>query len=698
MKSILLAITLFMCSFQIFAVNIGTYTLSNRYLSRTISVEKGNVFTSKLENKLAQKIIVPLNHIEFQLSVAQTQQGKWRDEVLTSKAFTLKKVIANTKDSLVFLLENNTYKLTVELVYTLKPNDVFIHKFLRIKPKADVVLRRADLEVVKLDDIYQPYQIKQITSVGPSKWRPGLGQPLYTAQSATFWGVEFPASNNYVTDQTAYCGYLNGRTIKSGKSYTTYQSVFGVGDDAKYIQDAFFDYIDKIRIRPLRLQIQYNSWFDFSNSVTQDKFSKSVSTVNQELCVKRGVAPLSAYVIDDGWQNAKIDWSNKAWKVDTSRFNADFKSSFDLVNKAHSKLGLWLSPGSVFGGQPAVPIMREKGIDKALDKWMSMADSKYMDLLEDRMLELTKQGVSYFKLDGIFGHLNTREFDLNTERYGVASIPGLDVSGFKPSDERLNEQKYDDLKTLYLVAGTERLMKIFAKQHTVNPKIYTVISNGAYLSPWWLQYIDAVWMINAGDAASGTSRNEELNYRDGVYYNTWVKEKTQYPINSIFNHEPKKTSTGETVEIFSQYLFMNLSRGTGFIELYLKTEKLLDADWDVLASGLKWARNNFQYFKKSKMHGGSPAEGKVYGYTGWNEKGGYISVHNPSSSVTQTYTVALNRALGLNVKLGKLKMSSPLNNAAEFVGQTVSAGDEISFQLKPGEVKVLNFMNVPEQR
>lgn len=92
------------------------------------------------------------------------------------------------------------------------------------------------------------------------------------------------------------------------------------------------------------------------------------------------------------------------------------------------------------------------------------------------------------------------------------------------------------------------------------------------------------------------------------------------------------------------------------------------------------------------MHGGSPAEGKVYGYTGWNEKGGYISVHNPSNSLTQTYTVALNRALGVNAKLGKLKMSSPLTNAPEFVGKTVNAGGEISFQLKPGEVKVLNFI------
>jgi len=78
-----------------------------------------------------------------------------------------------------------------------------------------------------------------------------------------------------------------------------------------------------------------------------------------------------------------------------------------------------------------------------------------------------------------------------------------------------------------------------------------------------------------------------LVYRDGVYYETWQKEHTQFPINSIFNHEPKKVDTGESAEAFEQYLWMNLSRGTGFIDLYIITEELSKSDWDVLAKGLK---------------------------------------------------------------------------------------------------------------
>jgi len=139
-----------------------------------------------------------------------------------------------------------------------------------------------------------------------------------------------------------------------------------------------------------------------------------------------------------------------------------------------------------------------------------MAGPKYMQLLEDRMLELTSNGVTYFKLDGVFGHLNTREFELNGSRYGIPYMPQLGTDGLSASDAALNDSKYDELKTYYLTAGTERLMQIFKKQHQVNQDVYVVISNGAYLSPWWLMYIDAVWMINAGDAARGSNRTKEL--------------------------------------------------------------------------------------------------------------------------------------------------------------------------------------------
>ncbi|ENM5738509.1 hypothetical protein AB1F87_002048 [Vibrio mimicus] len=668
----------------------ASFTIENEFLARTLSVEQGRLSTVSLANKLSGKELMPKNYSEFQLRISQGTDVEGSDTILTSNEFEFQKVSKNSPNNLSFILKNREYNLEVEVNYLLENGNSYMNKYLNIRSERPITLERIDIETISLNDIYQPYKMKQITTLKDAGWRPGLGQPLYTKDSATFWGTEFPASFNYVENNTGFCGYSWGKKIKDGQVYTTYKSVFGVGDSAEFIQDTFFEYIDDIRIRPLRLQVQYNSWFDYFSQVDREKFKRSVKKINQELNTEREVPPLNAYVIDDGWEDVKTDWSDNVWKVN-DKFDSDFSSSLSTVMEADSTLGLWLSPGCNFNCRPAVPSMRENGLE-ALDEYMSLAGPKYMQLLESRMIELTKQGISFFKLDGLFGHLNRRElFDENGWKYDLPTMPQLGVDGFDAADERLNDPKYDELKTYYLVAGTERLMQLFKKQHQINPNVYIVISNGAYLSPWWLQYIDTVWMINAGDAAEGSNRTQELIYRDNVYYETWVEEKTQFPFNSVFNHEPKKTETGEGVKQFSEYLWMSLSRGTGFLEFYINTEILSEIDWGVMADGLKWAHKVFPYFKYSRMHGGDPKNEEVYGYSGFNEKGGYASFHNPSGTKEQAYIFILNRAFGVKNDLKKLSISSPLSNEYDLVGKVVSKGDAIEIKLKPREVKILEF-------
>ncbi|MDN5202210.1 hypothetical protein QQ008_12570 [Fulvivirgaceae bacterium BMA10] len=664
------------------------FTIENEYLGRKMRIADGKLSTVEINNKISGNKIAIHSDKEFKLRISDGTHTEGTDVELTSDNFSFVAVLKEKDNSLAFSLENKEHGLTVEVHYELDPEDFYTRKYLKIKTDKDVTIERVDVEIVALNDISQPYQIKQIAAQGPAQWRPGLGQPLYTTKSATFWGIEFPAAYNYVEGKQGFCGYQWGREVKAGETYTTYKSVMGVADEATFIQDAFFDYIDRIRIRPLRLQVQYNSWFDFWSGVDKEKFGASVAKVNQKLVKERGVPPLSAYVIDDGWQDVEADWSDKAWKVN-QKFESDFAASTSHVQAANSNLGLWMSPGCLFGAQPAAKRYKEQGFE-TIGNWMSMAGPKYMQLLEDRILELTRNGVTYFKLDGLFGHLNIREFELNGQNYGIPYMPQLVTEGLSPSDSLLNDPKFDELKTYYLVAGTERLMQLFEKQHKVNPDVYVVISNGAYLSPWWLMYIDAVWMINAGDAAGGSNRTQELVYRDGVYYDTWQKEKTQYPIHSVFNHEPKKVKTGESPEKFAEYLWMNLSRGTGFIELYIKTQQLSESDWDVLAEGLKWAHKAFPYFKRAKMHGGNPKKEEVYGYTAWNETGGYISLHNPSGEM-KTYTIELNKSFGLSSKELSYIVSSPLKNADELTGKTYGYGDALEISLEPGEVKILDM-------
>ena len=535
---------------------------------------------------------------------------------------------------------------------------------------------------MELEEAYQPYTISQITAQiiggwrpGRGNWRPGLGQPLYTKQSGTYWGVEHPAAVNTVKEGELRSSYLVGRMLKAGQSYVTHHAVMGVSDKPEFVKDAFFDYIDKTRVRPLRLQTQYNSWFDYKNAVSADKMTKSIKRVSDELNAKRGVPPLKAYVIDDGWENVNDDWSKKAWTVNP-KFDPEFQRSFAAVKAAKSNLGLWLSPGCNFGARTAIHKLKAAG-HRSLDPWMSMSHPLYMQKLEERMVELTEQGVSYYKLDGIFGHLVKRNFD---------------IEGFKGSEKELNKSKYDDQKIQYLTDGADRLIQIFQAMHKVNPDVYIVISNGAWLSPWWLQSVDAVWMINAGDASGGSDRTGELVYRDGVYHGLVAKDNTQFPLHSIFNHEPKKTTSKESKEAFRSYLYMNMSRGTSLVELYIKPFVLKDYDWDVLAEGLLWAHDIFPTFKRIKMHGGNPGKKEVYGYTAWLSERGYVSIHNPSL-IEKEYTITLDREFGLHPDSSNRSyhLSSPIASCTDDLKASYSYGEVISLKLKPKEVRILNF-------
>jgi len=665
-----------------------TVTVQNDSMARTLAVKDGRLRTTEIVNNRAGTRLVPIECPEFRLRISQGTHTTGTDVELTAADFKASLVDTSGREA-VFELKNDAHALAVRVVYALEESDFFMRKHLEVTAGRSVTLERIDVEALSAQDAHQPYTVKAIYARG--KWSPGLGQPLYTTGSGMFFGVEFPAAYNFVDGKAMHCGYLYGRELKKDATYRAYPAVVGVSDDPAYNQDAFFDYIDQVRIRPLRLQIQYNTWFDFGRGVSKESFGRSVALIHKKLVTERGNRPLSAYVIDDGWQDCGrgVQWTDKAWKVN-AKFDKDFTTSRAAAKKAASSLGLWLSPGCLFGSKSMVARYREAGFE-AMDDWMSLAGPKYMKLLEDRMVELTKQGVAYFKLDGLFGHLNLRNFELHGDRYGIPAMPQLGLEGLKAGDAKLNAARYDELKMYYLTAGTERLMEIFGAMAAVNPDVYIVISNGAYLSPWWLMWVDSIWMINAGDAAGGSSRTQELVYRDDRYYEIWVKEKTQFPMCAIFNHEPKKRRTGESKDVFRKYLYMNLSRGTGFIELYVKPAILQDYDWDVISEGLHWAYDVFPLFRRSRMHGGSPKAGEVYGYTAWNENVGYVSIHNPAAKA-QTCRFKLDRAFGLAPGGSqRFYLSSPMSDSLEGLAKEYRVGDEIAVELAPREIRILNF-------
>ncbi|PQO25661.1 hypothetical protein C5Y96_22840 [Blastopirellula marina] len=661
-----------------------TAQIDNSLVTRELSWESGHLVTKGVVNRLTSRQAAVSDGDEFALTIRLPDSSQ--DLRLSSSDFQVQSTtLSEDHLTLEVQLTGQTAPVDVVVRYVTKRNQPWLRKQLHITARKSLQLRKIEIEHLASADVYAPYRSDQMTSQGPAAWRPPLGQPLYTETSGMWWGVEFPAARNHVDDGNLVCGYLTQVDLSAGEMYASHMAAMGVADDPSFVKDAFLDYIDQTRARPLRLQTQYNSWFDYSRDVDADKFAASVRKVNKELVVDRNVPPLRVYAIDAGWQDITTDWTKVGvWPVN-DKFAPGFQLSLEEVHRAKSSLGLWVSPGCLFGSQQAIPKMREAGW-RALDPWMSMTGEHYMNALEDRLVELASHGVSYFKLDGVFGHLRTRNFD---------------IEGFQGSEKMLNDAKYDEAKERYLSLGSERLIKIFDHMGEVNPDVYIVISNGAYLSPWWLQHVDAVWLINVGDHARGDGRNAQLAYRDGAYYQMASEnaDNTQFPLNSIFNHEPKKVSSDEEPEDFRRYLLMSLSRGTGFVELYLHTFSLSESDWDVLGEGMHWVHRMFPTFQRARMIGGNPMQGEVYGYTGWTDDLGYVSLHNPSDE-TQEFEITLDRNLGLP-KLAvsqrrTYNVSSAIEEDQALMPKQATAGERCTIKLPPGAIRIVEF--TAEQR
>jgi hypothetical protein len=226
-------------------------------------------------------------------------------------------------------------------------------------------------------------------------------------------------------------------------------------------------------------------------------------------------------------------------------------------------------------------------------------------------------------------------------------------------------------------------------------------------------HLDVLSLVNSRDGAPG-DRREQMCYRDALYYQLLKSDGNQVPLNSFFNHEPAKDANrfdDGTIQGFRDYLFLALSRGTTTVELYFVVNSLDADEFDVLADGLKWLYHVAPTFKRSRMHGGNPVgsesaenplstkkidldkAGQVYGYAGWTELLGFISIHNPTP-MPQSYSVRLDRKLGLVAGSGPFRSTYVVGADRKPDERGWRYGDTMTIQLQPHSVAVINFESV----
>ncbi|WP_455683632.1 discoidin domain-containing protein, partial [Thomasclavelia sp.] len=530
-----------------------------------------------------------------------------------------------------------------------------------------------------------------------------LGQPIYA--EGMFFGSEFPATDTKVVNNQMQIRYYSGKSIKQlreenklttdGKM-VTWPNVVGAsqGIESDVVQTDFFTYIESIATKT-DFRKQYNSWYDNRMAITDDSIKDSFFGSEKGLA-QNGVEPLDSYVVDDGWNNYNdptytgIDEGRSGTSYNQTgfwEFNDKFPNEFytakQMAENFDSSFGVWLGPQGGYELQGTFSqyiASQETGYvhpTAALGKVICTGSKKYIQNLTSLFTDYQKRfDIDYWKLDGFASRpCVQKDHDHMTGGYNNMYFTSDLWESWTDTFEAMRAQRAKEGKGLFINATCY-----------VNP------------SPWMLQWVNTVWMQNAGDnefdsVNGGSSAQRMISGRDNIYFTNVRQAQLQFPLKNIYNHDPiygVSANVSMTTDEFRQYLMSNAVRGTAFWELYFSPSIMDEEKWQVTADVLDFAQSNYHILQNAKLFGNAPKQKSVYGYSSWNNDEGIISFRNPTNT-TKTYTLTLNNLVGVPTDMKNLKQTQILPYTSSNSNQVVSYGDEVTVTLEPYQTIIYQY-------
>ena len=497
-------------------------------------------------------------------------------------------------------------------------------------------------------DSYQQIQTAQTNQEQDTRIikRGEFGQPCAAdfSHGGVFFGIEYPSGTNTLQQTKGHqlklsCRQLMGQVVR--KQWVESNWVVEGLAPNHYVKDWFFNYLPDIKVAPNRPYALYNSWYDLRSPmypgvkpdhVMNEKNILHIIDLFQKDMIQPYGIHLDAFVLDDGWDVYESDWLMRK-----NTFPNGVKPIVDALKPLGTTLGLWLGPtGGYSFRMKRISWMKEHGYETVgkteNDAMMDIAGPKYSALFEKRTTDFARQGVGYFKWDGI-------QFS--------SSEPGNGhpVGYFSRR------------------AALESVIAKCKAVRAVNPNEFLNITSGTWMSPWWMQYANQIWMQGAdygfADVPSVNERDGAVTYKDFVLYDDFHNQDTWFPVGNLMTHGIIKGSlenvggSDDPLDKFTDDAAFYFGRGVTMYELYISPDILNKGEWNALSKSLSWAKDRFNILNKTYMVGGDPTKGNAYGYVHFKGDSGIISIRNPQIEA-QNITVKLDPALGINADANSL--------------------------------------------
>lgn len=643
------------------------YKLESNRLKREFRIADGTLFASQIINKVSGMTFIPDgNGSEFIIKFTDGNEFSSKGLRVTESA---------EKGGRLFFRFEEVMCTTVTLSYRIAKDGNSIEKQIAIQQSEPKEIDCIALENIGIINSKTSFTVPGGESEIDECYS-NLGQPFYI--DSMFFGCEFPATKNGIFHGRGQVLYYIGKSAEN-KIICPATVIGGAGGcSLTDLKKAFFEYLNTI-IQPSPYILLYNTWYDRMLNIDADNIQKAFYNVEKQLS-SHGVPPIDGYVLDDGWNNYKGSF----WSVNQKKFPNDLLDISYTTKCLGSKFGLWLGPrgGYNFNGKFAKKIEKNGyGYYNAQSDDICVGSEKYLKNLESFFIKTTLENdISYWKIDGFC---------------------------LKPCTNSNHDHITGGENEMYYITEMwQKWIKIFRSIRAVRAKQNKTvwINMTCYVnpSPWWLQYVNSVWLQNSKDIgfAENYSDNEqsqmdsEITYRDSRYYDFLCKRALQFPAGNIYNHEPiygLEAHLDYTDEEFEKAFFWNTCRGQALNELYISESMMNDRKWQILSHILNWQKANYHILKNAVFLGGDPAENNVYCYASWTEDGeGVIALRNPTNE-SVAVTLTLNKLMGCPEDLNNIRRYNVYNKTGTETNDVYNYNDKINLSLSPFEVKIFQF-------
>jgi len=463
----------------------------------------------------------------------------------------------------------------------------------------------------------------------------GFGQPLafLTGSGGAFYGLEYPAGENQLKPYgdkglEIVCGQEIGEKIHENWIESDWV-VHGLSPNP-FVKLWFNKYLERIRVAPLRPYLLYNTWYDVrapeytdrpEDVMNEKNLLRIIADFKRELFEKRNLS-LDMFVLDDGWDIYKSDWVLR-----TEQFPNGLTPVVSALRDMRTGLGIWFGPiGGYSHRDWRVEWMREQGYETVGDQ-MCLAGVRYKRLFEKRSLDFIRNfDVGYFKWDGI-------QFSCSEQDHGHA------------------------IGIYSRTAVMKTVIDLCRSARAENPDIFLNVTSGTWLSPWWVQHANTIWMqgydYGYSNVPSISRRDRAITYRDFVLYDGLRKNDFWFPIANLMTHGiikghlQKLGGDAEPLDKFTDNVVLYFARGVAMWELYISPNLLTDEEWSALTDSVRWAKDRFDLLHSTEMIGGDPGMREPYGYLHLSEKRGILAARNPFIEKS-SIDIELSPAFGLD--------------------------------------------------